>query len=99
MSECIAMTQNLLHDLFSSEDRLALLCVFGTGLIIGLASIIGYYWRQIERTRADCDLKRLMIERGMSAGEIERILAAQSPDDRRPARRPTPDARLPRAQD
>jgi hypothetical protein len=41
--------------------------------------VIAHYWYKIEQMRAETNLKRAMIERGMSADEIERVLAARSP--------------------
>jgi hypothetical protein len=35
-------------------------------------------WRKVRKHELDADLKRDMIGRGMSADEIERILAARS---------------------
>ena len=35
-------------------------------------------WRKVRKHEIDADLKRDMIARGMSADEIERILAARS---------------------
>jgi hypothetical protein len=35
-------------------------------------------WRQMKQDQLDAELKRDMIERGMSAEEIERVLAAKS---------------------
>jgi hypothetical protein len=40
-----------------------------------------YYWRQMKQDQHDAELKRDMIARGMSAEEIERILAAKSTKD------------------
>jgi hypothetical protein len=44
---------------------------------IPLVTIIGGIWYQLERTRSRNELKRSMVERGMSADEIERVLAAR----------------------
>ncbi len=41
--------------------------------------IISSTWLNVEKHRAECELKRAMIERGMSASEIERVLAATAP--------------------
>ena len=42
--------------------------------------VISHYWFQLEKHKSDSRLKLAMIERGMSAEEIERVLAAQSPE-------------------
>lgn len=44
--------------------------------IISVAGIAGNYWYKAQRDRSADELKRAMIERGMSADEIERVLKA-----------------------
>ena len=51
------------------------------GCAVGLAAILGWYWYRLNKTRSDNELKRLMIERGMSADEIERVMAASSDEE------------------
>jgi hypothetical protein len=53
--------------------------VLGCG--IPLAAIIGGIWLVALRTRSLNDLKREMVQRGMSADEIERVLAADGSKD------------------
>ena len=43
---------------------------------IPLASILGWYWLKLHQTRSNNALKQSMVERGMSADEIERVIAA-----------------------
>jgi hypothetical protein len=50
-------------------------CVFS----VPVAGIVMDSWAKIERTRSDNDLKRSMVERGMSAEEIERVISARTP--------------------
>ena len=50
--------------------------VFGCG--IPIVAIVGVFWYKIVRTTSEAELKRSMVERGMSAEEIERVLAARS---------------------
>ncbi len=38
--------------------------------------VVAQYWRQMRRDELDASLKQDMIARGMSAVEIERVLAA-----------------------
>jgi len=45
---------------------------------IPLAVIIGRVWYKMNRVRYECELKRSMVERGMSVQEIERVMAAGS---------------------
>lgn len=50
------------------------------GCLIPIAGIGFYYWYMAQKAHADSRLKRTMIERGMSAEEIERVLSAKSPN-------------------
>jgi len=43
---------------------------------IPLAAVIGAFWHRTVKTKSEAELKRLLIEQGRSADEIERILAA-----------------------
>ena len=54
--------------------------------VIAVAGIVAYYWHLNQKTHAEVELKHTMIERGMSADEIERVLAAQIGTPRRPQR-------------
>ena len=48
-------------------------------IIAGIAvPIVTSAWVDLEKHRIECDLKRSMVERGFSAGEIERVLAART---------------------
>ena len=46
------------------------------GCTIGLAAVIGYFWSRSVKVKSEAGLKRSMIERGMSAEEIERVIDA-----------------------
>ena len=50
------------------------------GMLIPLAAVaigpIAYYWHLHQRDRMDAELKLAMIQRGMSADEIVRVLSA-----------------------
>jgi len=47
------------------------------GCGIPIVGIIAYYWYRIAKTTAENDLKRTLAERGMSAEDIERVVAAK----------------------
>ncbi len=51
------------------------------GCLIPIVGIISGYWYKAQKVRAEHDLKRMLAERGMSADEIERIVAARSSAD------------------
>lgn len=50
-------------------------------LSIPIVAIIVGGWYRVERMRSTNQLKRSMIEKGMPAAEIERILAARPPKE------------------
>ena len=54
--------------------------IFWTAIVlICVVPSISYYLYRWRKTELDAELKRDMIARGMSADEIERVLAAGSP--------------------
>lgn len=55
-----------------SSDSIMALLIFGLPVV----TIISGVWWKISKHQADTELKRSMIERGMSADEIEKVLAA-----------------------
>jgi hypothetical protein len=66
------------------DKRFALLIVAigcGTGIILGTFGILSSAINSLHRRRAEMDLKRDMIERGMSADEIARIIECAAPPD------------------
>jgi len=52
--------------------------IFTSITIMSVASTAAYYWHKVRRAELEASLKHEMIERGMSAGEIERVLQASS---------------------
>jgi hypothetical protein len=67
-----------------AEHRFVLLIVSigcATGIILGTFGIISGAITSIYRRRAEMDLKREMIERGMSAEEITKVIEAATPPD------------------
>jgi len=53
-------------------QTLTILLIFGIPVI----SIITYYWYKIQKVRSDNNLKRRLVESGLSVEEIERVLNA-----------------------
>lgn len=49
--------------------------VMGCG--IPIVAIVGYFWYKVAKTTSENELKRTLAERGMSAEEIERVVAAK----------------------
>ena len=60
--------------LFSDPDVAAVFMVFA----IPIVAIVCNSWYHIARFRADHELKRTMIERGMSAQDIAQVMAADT---------------------
>jgi hypothetical protein len=56
---------------FHGGELIGLVAVVG-GLLCGIVSIIGHFWHENRETA----LKRDMVERGMSAEEIQAVLYA-----------------------
>jgi hypothetical protein len=53
------------------------------GIMLGIVAVVGVFgvamagaWQWGQRERAVAELKRDMVNRGMSVGEIERVIAA-----------------------
>lgn len=43
---------------------------------IPIIAVVGYYWSEVLKNRSNNELKRSMLERGMSAQEIEQVISA-----------------------
>lgn len=67
----MVMTLSFWADFFTDPALLTIFMVF----IIPIVWIVAHYWRNAETKRSLNALKRTMVERGMSADEIERVLA------------------------
>lgn len=66
------------------EQRFALLIVgigCATGIILGLAGIIFAAVNSFHRRRVEIGLKRELVERGMSADEITKIIESAPPPE------------------
>jgi hypothetical protein len=48
------------------------------GLVIGLTALVTYHWRGVRQFETEAALKQEMIQRGMSAEDIERVLRASA---------------------
>ena len=47
-------------------------------VLISVVPMITYYWHKTRKAEMDADLKMRMLEMGMSANDIERVLRAES---------------------
>ena len=66
----------LLSEIAWTRDTIMAVGVVVVMAGIPLASILGWYWFKLHQTRSDNALKQSMVERGMSADDIERVMAA-----------------------
>ena len=64
----------------SDEFDIAMAAIMVT-MTVALVWIITHQWRKVHVAAYNARLKQLMIERGMSAGEIERVLQAGGRSD------------------
>ncbi len=65
------------HGLFENENVAAIYAVFGMIVLVVAIPVIASAWASVVKHRQDAALKQSMIERGMSAEEIERVLRAR----------------------
>ncbi len=61
-------------------SRVEITAVF-FGCMMGAVAIAIGTWQKIEKMRAEAQLKQSMINRGMSADEIERVIKAKLPNE------------------
>ena len=73
------MLDGLLASFFDSPFSIPIVAIC---VSIGVP-IIAHCWFELRKHESDNELKRSMIERGMSAEEIERVLAAKSSEDKK----------------
>jgi len=67
----------MLAEIIWNDKSLAVVLVFAIPII----GIIAGVWYKVESMKSVTALKRKMIERGMSAEEIERVIKAGPPDE------------------
>jgi hypothetical protein len=66
----------MLAEIIWNEDTIGPICACA----VPIAAIVGGYWYYLEKGRSINDLKRSMVERGMSVDDIERVLKAKAED-------------------
>ena len=55
--------------------------IFVMGGLVAVVAIGGSYWSEFQKAQSENRLKRSMVERGMNADEIERIMATRTNGD------------------
>ena len=58
--------------IIQNPESIGLIMVFS----IPIVAIVAYYWHEVVKNRSDNEVKKSMLERGMSAQEIERVMNA-----------------------
>ena len=51
------------------------------GCLVPISAILGHFWFSTQKNKQNNDLKQSMVERGMSAEEIERVISAGVDED------------------
>jgi hypothetical protein len=57
-------------------DPFFVLCASATAMVLG--AIFSEHWQRIRELEIEASLKQLMLERGMSARDIERVILASN---------------------
>lgn len=59
--------------------QIAIVATFGVGGLVAIVGVIAYFWHETQKARSTNQLKRKLVEKGLSVEEIERVVAAQAP--------------------
>src|SRR5262245_24295339 len=68
-----------------AEMPLVLLAIVGAIVISQIVVVLAGNWRRVRLAEIDANLKRQMLDRGMTPAEIEQVLRAAKDDEDRPA--------------
>ena len=72
------LAEGVLHQIFQMPQFVILM-----GMSIPIIGIVAGVWCKVHKIRSENELKRSMVERGMSVEEMERVLAVRSADRHR----------------
>jgi hypothetical protein len=81
LADATAATSNDRYFGIDSGERFPLFVItiiFGTGLIITIVGMLSLMARSIHHRRLETDLKRDLLDRGMSAEEVARVVEASA---------------------
>jgi hypothetical protein len=73
------MFQELLSKL--AGDEVVVLTLVVGALLLAAVAIVAHHWRQVRVAELQAALKRQMIERGISAADIDKVLQAPNPPE------------------
>ena len=68
----------LVAEIIWNSGTIMMALIFGLPIV----SVLGGMWFKLNKVRSDNELKRTMVERGMSADEIERVINARPRESR-----------------
>ena len=68
---------DVLHSIFGMPQIAIIM-----GCLIPIVSIIASFWCKAQNVRSEHELKRSLVDRGLSVDEIERIIAVHSKEPR-----------------
>ena len=72
------MLASTIWDQAFAMPQIAIIMGCLVGCLIPIAGIISSYWYKAQKVRSENDLKRSMVERGMTVEEIERVMSTRS---------------------
>jgi hypothetical protein len=58
------------------SDELAVLLFLSIGALIALTAIVAHHWRRLRQLEIETALKQALLQKGMNAEEIERVVNA-----------------------
>ena len=73
----VLLASDLWSTLANPSQGLVVLSLIGAILIFLVVCVVGSYFLNYRKTEHEVSLKREMLDRGMSAEDIERVLAAR----------------------
>jgi hypothetical protein len=68
---------SILSEIQWTSDTIMITLIFALPIV----SVVAGVWYKVSKAQSDNELKRSMVERGMSADEIQRVLNARTPKD------------------
>lgn len=70
----MTLADSNIWDFLSQVDIMVPLIVVVTVLVISVTAIVAHHWRRAREAEYDAALKKMMLEQGKSAEEIERVI-------------------------
>ncbi len=71
------VAEQVWHGLFQMP-QIAIVMGCLVGCFVSIAGVVSYYWFRAQKERSENELKRTLVDRGLSVEEIERIIGAKA---------------------